>query len=145
QNIQMSLRGSPDPTGQVNLPRKYWPVHNRKQSPPRDSKRRQVDATMNRHAPSVGRRGPCISVHPSWIGWSTMDQNFISTLRAAHRGEVIGREDGAYDEARMMYTGMIDKRPLLIARCLDTADVIAAVNFGRDQGLPIAIRVGGHS
>jgi FAD/FMN-containing dehydrogenase len=40
---------------------------------------------------------------------------------------------------------MIDKRPLLIARCTDVADVIAAVNFGRDQKLPIAIRAGGHN
>ena len=40
---------------------------------------------------------------------------------------------------------MIDKRPLLIARCADVADVIAAVNFGRDNKLPIAIRGGGHN
>jgi len=40
---------------------------------------------------------------------------------------------------------MIDKRPRLIARCVDVADVIAAVNFGRDQGLLVAIRGGGHS
>ena len=40
---------------------------------------------------------------------------------------------------------MIDKRPLLIARCADAADVIAAVNFGRDNKLPIAIRGGGHN
>ena len=40
---------------------------------------------------------------------------------------------------------MIDKRPLLIARCADVGDVIAAVNFGRDNKLPIAIRGGGHN
>ena len=40
---------------------------------------------------------------------------------------------------------MIDKRPRLIARCVDVADVIAAVNFGRDQGLLVAIRGGGHN
>ena len=40
---------------------------------------------------------------------------------------------------------MIDKRPRLIARCVDVADVIAAVNFGRDKGLLIAIRGGGHN
>src|SRR5690606_6482790 len=38
-----------------------------------------------------------------------------------------------------------DKRPLLIARCADAADVIAAVGFGRDNGLPIAVRGGGHN
>jgi FAD/FMN-containing dehydrogenase len=40
---------------------------------------------------------------------------------------------------------MIDKHPLSIARCVDAADVIGAVNFGRDSGLPIAIRGGGHN
>ena len=48
-------------------------------------------------------------------------------------------------EARKLYNGMIDKRPRLIARCADVADVIAAVNFGRDKSLPIAIRGGGHN
>ena len=51
----------------------------------------------------------------------------------------------AYDEARALYNGMIDKRPLLIARCADVADVIAAVNFARENGLLIAIRGGGHN
>src|SRR5208337_4222310 len=50
-----------------------------------------------------------------------------------------------YEEARKLYNAMIDKRPLLIARCADIADVIAAVNFGRDNKLPIAIRGGGHN
>jgi len=44
-----------------------------------------------------------------------------------------------------LYNGMIDKRPLLIARCADVADVIAAVNFGRENTLLIAIRGGGHN
>jgi FAD/FMN-containing dehydrogenase len=74
-----------------------------------------------------------------------MDQNFIGTLRASHRGEIIGREDAAYESARGVYNGMIDKHPLLIAQCVDAADVIAAVNFGRDNALPIAVRGGGHS
>src|SRR2546428_13766282 len=64
-------------------------------------------------------------------------------LKASLRGAVIGRDDADYDEARKLYNGMIDKRPLMIARCVDVADVIAAVNFGRDQKLPIAIRGGG--
>ena len=50
-----------------------------------------------------------------------------------------------YEEARNLYNAMIDKRPLLIARCADVADVIAAVNFGRENKLPIAIRGGGHN
>src|SRR6266545_553056 len=54
-------------------------------------------------------------------------------LKAILRGAVIGRDDADYEEARKLYNGMIDKRPLLIARCADVADVIAAVNFGRDN------------
>jgi FAD/FMN-containing dehydrogenase len=61
------------------------------------------------------------------------------------RGRLITRSDPDYDDARALYNGMIDKRPLLIAQCVDVADVIAAVNFGRDNGLLIAIRGGGHN
>lgn len=61
------------------------------------------------------------------------------------RGTLIGRDHSEYDDARKLYNGMIDKRPLLIARCADVADVIAAVNFGRENRLLIAIRGGGHN
>jgi FAD/FMN-containing dehydrogenase len=69
----------------------------------------------------------------------------LEKLRAELRGELIQRGDPGYDEARRLYNGMIDKRPLLIARCADAADVIAAVNFAREEGLPLAIRGGGHN
>jgi FAD/FMN-containing dehydrogenase len=69
----------------------------------------------------------------------------IEKFKASLRGALIQRGDEHYDEARKLYNGMIDKRPRLIARCCDVADVIAAVNFGRDQGLLIAIRGGGHN
>jgi FAD/FMN-containing dehydrogenase len=61
------------------------------------------------------------------------------------RGALIRSDDPAYDDARKLYNGMIDKRPRMIARCADAADVIAAVNFGRDNKLAIAIRGGGHN
>ncbi len=66
-------------------------------------------------------------------------------LRTRLRGQLIMQGDAEYEEARKLYNGMIDKRPLLIARCVNIADVITAVNFGRDQGLLIAIRGGGHN
>src|SRR5271169_5366911 len=66
-------------------------------------------------------------------------------LRENLRGMVIERGAANYDAARALYNGMIDKHPLLIARCVDVADVVAAVNFGRDNGLRIAIRGGGHN
>jgi FAD/FMN-containing dehydrogenase len=74
-----------------------------------------------------------------------MNDQAISTLQQSLHGRLIGRNDSDYDDARALYNGMIDKRPLLIARCVDVADVITAVNFGRDQELLIAIRGGGHN
>ena len=72
------------------------------------------------------------------------DQTFAAIAERL-RGDVIGPDDPDYDAVRKLYNGMIDKRPALIARCADVADVIAAVGFGRDNGLPIAVRGGGHS
>ena len=74
-----------------------------------------------------------------------MNDEDIEKFAAGLRGPLIRRGDAGYDEARKLYNAMIDKRPRLIARCADTADVIAAVNFGRDSKLPIAIRGGGHN
>src|SRR6201996_2030536 len=74
-----------------------------------------------------------------------MTDQIVSTFQQSFRGRLIGPSDADYDAARALYNGMIDKRPRLIARCVDVADVIAAVNFGRDQGLLVAIRGGGHN
>ena len=69
----------------------------------------------------------------------------VDPFRRGLRGRLITRSDPEYDDARSLYNGMIDKRPLLIAQCVDAADVIAAVNFGREKGLLIAVRGGGHN
>ena len=61
------------------------------------------------------------------------------------RGELITRSSPDYDDARKVYNAMIDRKPLLIARCADVADVIASVNFARDNHLLLAIRGGGHN
>jgi len=74
-----------------------------------------------------------------------MPPQSIDQLRSAFRGELIQPTDAAYDSARKVYNGMIDKRPKLIARCVDVADVMAAVQFGRDNQLLTAIRGGGHN
>ena len=73
------------------------------------------------------------------------DAEAKTAFAAAFRGELIDAADPRYNEARALYNAMIDKRPALIARCADVADVIAAVNFGREQGLLTAIRGGGHN
>jgi FAD/FMN-containing dehydrogenase len=74
-----------------------------------------------------------------------LDTHKISSLKASMRGEVIQPADKGYDEARKLYNAMIDKKPRVIARCTSAADVISAVNFGRENDLLIAIRGGGHN
>src|SRR5689334_15929789 len=63
-------------------------------------------------------------------------------LDLALRGKLIRPGDPDYDSARAVYNGMIDRRPAAIARCCDSADVIAAVGFGRTHGIEIALRGG---
>lgn len=74
-----------------------------------------------------------------------MPDELSADLREGLRGRVVTRSDPDYDEVRALYNGMIDKRPRVIARCADVADVITAVNFGRDRDLLIAVRGGGHN
>jgi FAD/FMN-containing dehydrogenase len=66
-------------------------------------------------------------------------------LQRSLRGEVIWPAHPDYEQHRKVWNGMIDRRPHLIARCVSTEDVIAAVNFARDQGIHPAVRGGGHS
>src|SRR5262245_18655434 len=61
------------------------------------------------------------------------------------RGRLISADDRDYDIARAVWNGAIDRRPRFIARCIGTADVIAAIRFARDHDLEIAIRGGGHN
>lgn len=69
----------------------------------------------------------------------------LEELANQSRGELITCHDDGYDDARCIYNAMIDKRPALINRCRDTADVIASVKFARDNDLSTAIRGGGHN
>src|SRR5919109_37819 len=69
----------------------------------------------------------------------------IKDLKANLRGGAMEPDDQGYDEARKVYNGMIHKKPRLIARCADVADVIRCVNFSREHDLLLAIRSGGHN
>ncbi|MGC2831350.1 MAG: hypothetical protein WB994_17070, partial [Candidatus Acidiferrum sp.] len=60
-----------------------------------------------------------------------LDEATIASFEASLRGELIQPGDPTYDAARKVYNAMIDRRPRLIARCADVADVMAAVKFGR--------------
>lgn len=66
-------------------------------------------------------------------------------FRARFRGKLLHPGDAAYDSARKVYNAMIDRQPCLIARCVDVADVVAAVEYGRENNLLTAIRGGGHN
>jgi FAD/FMN-containing dehydrogenase len=71
--------------------------------------------------------------------------NPVEALRRGFSGEVLTPAQPGYDEARQVFNGTIDRRPAVIARCASTADVAAAVNVAREQGLVVAVRCGGHS
>jgi FAD/FMN-containing dehydrogenase len=75
----------------------------------------------------------------------TLEETAVAELTAGLRGQVVGRDDSTYDEHRKIWNGSIDRRPALIARCAGVADVMSAVKFARQHGLPVAVRSGGHS
>lgn len=74
-----------------------------------------------------------------------LETKAVAELKANLRGPVIEPTDANYDDARKVYNAMINKRPRLIARCADVADVIHSVNFARENDLLLAIRSGGHN
>ncbi|HZI96157.1 MAG TPA: FAD-binding oxidoreductase [Actinomycetales bacterium] len=59
--------------------------------------------------------------------------------------EILRPGDAGYDEGRQVWNAMVDRRPALIARCLDARDVVVAVTLARREGLEIGVRCGGHS
>lgn len=69
----------------------------------------------------------------------------VEQLRRSISGEVLVPGDAGYDRARAVWNAMIDRRPVLIARCRGTADVRAALEFARMRGLPVSIRGGAHN
>jgi FAD/FMN-containing dehydrogenase len=74
-----------------------------------------------------------------------LNEETVKKFKASLRGVLIQTNDEGYDNARKVYNAMIDRRPRLIARCADVADVITAVNFVRENDMLVAIRGGGHN
>jgi FAD/FMN-containing dehydrogenase len=78
-------------------------------------------------------------------GTGVLDSAALAELRASFRGDVIEPGVAGYDDARVVFNGMFDRRPAVILRPGGTADVIRAVGLAKLSGLPLAIRGGGHS
>jgi FAD/FMN-containing dehydrogenase len=74
-----------------------------------------------------------------------IDKAALGDFEAAFGGQIVSPDDPSYDERRNIWNGSIDRHPALIARCAGVADVLAAVRFAREAGLPVAVRGGGHS
>src|ERR1700730_5143183 len=69
----------------------------------------------------------------------------IDGFREQVRAPIVTANDPGYDEARAVHNGIFDKRPKLIVRAEQVADVMAAVNFAREAPLDLSVRGGGHS
>jgi UDP-N-acetylenolpyruvoylglucosamine reductase len=76
---------------------------------------------------------------------TTINPTLLQDLKAGLHGQLIVPGDDAYESARRVWNGMIDKHPGLIVRCADVSDVVRCIQFARSQQLPVAIRGGGHS
>lgn len=74
-----------------------------------------------------------------------LTREHVDRLRGTFGGEVIRPGDADYDEARRVWNAVFDRRPAILLRPIDVADVVTAIRFGRDRDLEIAIRSGGHS
>jgi FAD/FMN-containing dehydrogenase len=74
-----------------------------------------------------------------------VDAERLEELRGTFSGSVLQPEDEGYDDARRVHNGLIDRRPAVIVRCQNAADVADAVRFARAQDLEICVRGGGHN
>jgi FAD/FMN-containing dehydrogenase len=82
--------------------------------------------------------------HPTKAAAATSEARLVAALRSRLRGGVIDRDDAGYDEARGVWNGLIDRRPAVVARCADTADVVQAVRIAAELRPPVSVRGGGH-
>jgi len=76
---------------------------------------------------------------------TNLQSNTVEDLTGRFRGKIILPDDDGYDEARQIWNGMFDRRPVIIARCVGTSDVINAVGFARDHNLLVSVKGGGHN
>lgn len=78
-------------------------------------------------------------------GTTTLQQSALDEFRTSFHGDILAPGDAGYDDVRVTYNAMVDRRPALILRCTGAADVVDAVNLVRDHNLLVSVRGGGHS
>ena len=74
-----------------------------------------------------------------------LDASIIDDFKSRIRGQIILPNGADYEDTRKVYNAMISKRPGMFVKCVDAADVMNAVNFGRENNLLVAVRGGGHN
>ncbi|HXP03873.1 MAG TPA: FAD-dependent oxidoreductase, partial [Stellaceae bacterium] len=74
-----------------------------------------------------------------------MEKPTVDVLRERARGQVITVSDAEYEAARKVFNGMIDRRPSVIVRAVDVGDVMAGIDYARENGLDLSVRGGSHS
>jgi len=94
-------------------------------------------------AADVGRTVPATGLDGGEIA---LESSAIDDLAASLGGHVYLPEDAGYDGAKQVWNGMFaDRKPALVVQCASTGDVVNAINFGRDQGILLSVKCGGHS
>jgi FAD/FMN-containing dehydrogenase len=87
---------------------------------------------------------PAHSLTTLAAGQKTIAAPAIAALAAQLRGRILDASDAAYEDARAIWNGMVDRRPGLIIRCADADDVVSAIRFVGNHGLLVSVRGGGH-
>ena len=82
---------------------------------------------------------------PTVKAGAAVDAEVLQAFTMGIRGRVLQSSDPGYDEARLIWNGLIDRRPALIVQATGVADVVDAVDFAREHGLTLSIRGGAHN
>src|SRR5258708_7642080 len=94
----------------------------------------------------TARESPTVTTEGKTMATTAgMHTDRVEELRASFSGVVLEPGDTGYEDARHVHNGLVDRRPALIARCQNTADVADAVRFARRTGLELSVRGGGHN
>jgi FAD/FMN-containing dehydrogenase len=79
------------------------------------------------------------------MGVSMADESVVGALESVFRGELVAPGDAQYEAARRVWNGMVDRRPAVIAHCVDESDIATGLRVAVERDLPVAVRGGGHN